>query len=135
MQQLSFRLHPGDLLKEEIERRVVAARCKSGVLLSVVGALSKTVLRMAGATPTNQPIKEWNEPMEIVSGTGAVSMDGCHIHISISDTFGNVHGGHLKGGCVVDVTAEVVIGMFDDVEFKRGMDEKTGFKELIITMV
>ena len=130
MKQLTFRLKPGEFLKENIEART--KDIKAGVLLSIVGGLENAVLRMAGSTPDNPIIKEWNEKFEIVSGTGTISNEGCHIHISLADQKGDVVGGHLKNGCKVMFTTEVVIGIFDDVSYKRTHDNETGFKELEI---
>jgi uncharacterized protein len=132
MKQLAFRLKPGQLLKEEMERRVQENGVKAGVLLSIVGSLECAMLRMAGSTKDQPIVKAWIVPLEIVSGTGTFSEDGCHIHVSLSDAEGNVIGGHLKDGCVVKTTAEVVIGIFEDVSFKRVMDDETGFPELEI---
>lgn len=132
MKQLTFRLKPGQLLKEEIERRVKENNIKAGVLLSIVGGLENAVLRMAGSESENHIIKRWNESFEIVSGTGTISEEGCHIHVSLSDQRGNVIGGHLKDNCVVKYTAEIVIGIFDGISYKRVHDKDTGFKELEI---
>lgn len=132
MEQLSFRLKSGQLLKEEIVKMAKKSHIQAGVLLSIVGAFKNANLRMAGATPDNQIIKSFEGPLEIVSGTGTISQDGCHIHISISDKDGKVIGGHLKDGCVVDITAEIVIGIFEDISYKRVLDKDTGFKELEI---
>lgn len=131
MKQLTFRLTPGQLLKEEIERRT--KNVEAGVLLSVVGALENANLRMAGATIDHQDVRSFAGPFEIVSGTGTISKDGCHIHIAVSDKDGHVFGGHLKDGCTVGVTVEVVIGIFDDVVYARALDHNTGFEELTIT--
>lgn len=130
MEQLTFRLKPGQFLKEEIEIKTKENNIKAGVLLSIVGGLENVTLRMAGSDPDNQIIKKWNKVFEIVSGTGTISPDGCHIHVSLSDQKGNVVGGHLKEGCKVIYTAEVVIGIFNDVTYKRNHDNVTGFKEL-----
>lgn len=119
-------------MKEEIEKMAQKSHIQAGVLLSIVGALENATLRMAGATPDNQEVKNFAEPFEIVSGTGTISQDGCHIHIAISDKEGKVIGGHLKGGCVVDMTVEIVIGIFEDASYKRVYDKDTGFKELEI---
>lgn len=132
MRQLSFRLKPGEYLKEEIERRAKEHGVKAGVLLSIVGGLENAVLRMAGSEADHQIIKEWNEPFEIVSGTGTISKDGCHMHVALSDQKGHVIGGHLKDGCRVKYTAEIVIGVFDDVSYKRVYDADTGYEELEI---
>lgn len=130
MKQITFRLKPGQFLKEEIKKK--AENIKAGVLLSIVGSLENANLRMAGATPENQVVKNLTGPFEIVSGTGTISKAGCHLHISVSDQDGKVWGGHLKDGCKVGVTTEVVIGVLEGVEYKRVMDKETGFKELIV---
>ncbi|KKP87493.1 MAG: hypothetical protein UR90_C0003G0010 [Parcubacteria group bacterium GW2011_GWC1_35_8] len=128
MRQLTFRLKPNQLLKEEIEKR--AQDIRAGVLLAIVGSLENANLRMAGATSGNQVVKNFKGPFEIVAGTGTISQDGCHIHISVSDKEGKVIGGHLKDGCKIITTAEIVLGVFDDVSYKRVYDKDTGFKEL-----
>ena len=132
MRQLTFRLKPGELLREEIEKKAKEHGIKAGVLLSIVGGLEHAVLRMAGSRPDDQVVKEWNEPFEIVSGTGTISCDDAHIHVSLSDQKGNVIGGHLKQGCKVKYTAEIVIGILDDVAYKRVYDKDTGFEELAV---
>ena len=130
MEHLTFRLRSGELLKEEIELR--AKKIEAGVLLSIVGALENVNLRMAGATFDKQDVRSFNGLFEIVSGTGTISKDGCHLHISVSDKDGHVIGGHLKDGCRVGVTVEVVIGMFENTFYKRMLDISTGFNELDI---
>lgn len=132
MRQLSFRLKPGQFLKEEIEKLAVEQDIQAGVLLSIVGAVENAVLRMAGSTIDNQVVKEWDEPFEIVSGTGTISKEGCHIHVSLSDKDGRVIDGHLKDGCRIWPTTEIVLLVFDDVSYKRALDTETGFKELEI---
>lgn len=132
MKQIAFRLKPGQFLKEEIENLAEEKQIEAGVLLSVVGALDNAVLRMAGSTVDNQTVNKWNEPFEIVSGTGTISKNGCHIHVSLSNKEGKVVGGHLKDGCKIWPTAEIVIGLLDNLKFDRAFDEETGFKELNI---
>jgi predicted DNA-binding protein with PD1-like motif len=132
MKQITFRLKPNQFLKEEIVRITKENNIKAGVLLSIVGGLENAVLRMAGSTPDNQLVKEWEEPFEIVAGTGTISTDGCHIHVVLSDQKGDVIGGHLKDGCKVRFTAEVVMGIFEDISYARVFDNETGFKELVI---
>jgi len=135
IKQITFRLKPGQLLKEEIEQTAIKYKIKAGALLSIVGGLENAVLRMGGSEPENQIIKEWSGPFEIVSGTGTISDDGCHIHISISDQAGQVFGGHLKDDCMVKYTAEIVLAIFDDVTYKRVLDKETGFGELTVEKI
>ena len=124
------RLKPGTDLKRGLQEIVESEKIQGGVLLSCVGSLEKAVLRMAGAEPENESIKEIEGPLEIVSAIGTLSQDGMHIHLSVSDKDGRVYGGHIKEGCIVDTTAEVVIGESEKHTFHRRSDEDTGFKEL-----
>jgi predicted DNA-binding protein with PD1-like motif len=49
------------------------------------------------------------EELEIVSITGTLCADGSHIHVSLAKASGEVVGGHLMDGCLVDTTAEIVL--------------------------
>ena len=122
-----FRLTKGMDLKKEIENYSITNKI-SGVVLSAVGSLSKLTIRLA----CGENILEIQGMFEIVSITGTLSEDGVHIHISVSDENGNTIGGHLKDGCIVNTTAEVVLNTFDNIKFKRDYDEKTGYDELVI---
>lgn len=68
-------------------------------------------------------------PMEIVSGTGNISLlDGnpfVHLHLSLSDEEGKVFGGHAMEGCTV-FAAEYVIMPLPGAAPVRGFDETTG---------
>ena len=126
MKQITVRLKRGQDLKEGIVAIVKENNVKAGVILSAVGGVSKANLRMPGG----KTVKTWDKPFEIVSITGTVSVNGCHIHVSLSDTDGIVVGGHLKEGCIVNTTAEIVILNFDDAEYLRSPDAITGYDEL-----
>ncbi len=130
MRQITFRLKPGQLLKEEIEKIAKGENIKAGVLIAIVAGLDKAVLRMAGAGPGTEVIKSWDGPFEVVAGTGTISSEGCHIHVALSDKGGNVMGGHLRDGCVVKNTAEIVFLVFENTNYKRVLDKETGYKEL-----
>lgn len=122
-----FRLTKGMDLKKEIEEYATNNKV-SGVILCSVGCLSKLVIRLADG----KSILEKEGMFEIVSITGTLSEDGVHIHISVSDENGITIGGHLKDGCIVNTTAEVVLKIFEDIKFKREYDETTGYNELVI---
>ena len=122
-----FRLKKGMDLKKEIEDYAIKNQI-SGIILCCVGCLDKLVIRLAGGVK----ILEKEEKYEIVSVTGTLSPDGVHIHISVSDEFGNTLGGHLKDGCIIDTTAEICIEEFDEIKFNREFDKSTGYNELVI---
>lgn len=122
-----FRLTKGMDLKKEIEDYAINNKI-SGVILSSVGCLSKIAIRLADG----KTVFEDEQPYEIVSVMGTLSKDGVHLHISASDSEGVTIGGHLKNGCIVNTTAEVVILEMKDIEFSREYDESTGYDELVI---
>lgn len=128
MHQLTKRLLPGQDLRLEIERLVQEYHVKAGVILSLVGCVTQLCLRVADG----KSVKTWNEPFELVSVTGTVSQTGCHVHISASNQEGITYGGHLKEGCLVGTTVELVIAVFEDIEYYREPDEQTGYDELVI---
>ena len=124
--EITKRLKPGQDLREEIEKLVEENDIKAGVVLSVVGGLSNANFRMGDG----KTVKSWSEPLEIVSGTGTLSLDNCHIHISASRLDGSVVGGHLTPGCIIKETTEVVLLIFEDIKYVRKPDENTGYDEL-----
>jgi predicted DNA-binding protein with PD1-like motif len=129
MRVFAFRLVPGDDLKVCIEKLVKEEKILAGAILTCVGSLCQATLRMAGV----QEAIVLKEKFEIISLSGTLSVNGCHFHISISDSTGTVTGGHLKEGCIVRTTAEVVITIMDELIFSREADSLTGFRELRVT--
>lgn len=132
MKTIVFRLKPGADLKRSIEAVVKEHSIKAGFIVTCVGGLEQATVRMAGATPDVQDIRTFKDDFEIVSLVGTISINGTHLHMSFSDREGIVHGGHLKEGTVIDPTAEIVIGINEDIQMRREPDEETGFDELVI---
>lgn len=118
------RFLPGDDLKKSLENIMDSTEHKSGVIVSVVGSLSKTHLRMSNGTK-----KSFEGFFEIVSIEGTISIDGVHAHLAVSDENGSVYGGHLLEGCIIYTTAELCV-IESETEFRRVFDEKTGYNEL-----
>ena len=128
MQALSFRLKPGQDLFEQIETVVAEKNIEAGCVLSAVGSLTHATLRLAN----REFHSEYEGHFEIVSMTGTVSIHGSHMHISISDGEGKTIGGHLVPGCKIYTTAEMVLGIFDDVVYRRELAEDSGYEELVV---
>ncbi len=118
------RLTPGEDLKEGINDIISKNGIKSGIIICIVGSLNYANLRMA-----DEKLKALNGPFEIICAQGTISMNGIHVHIAISDEEGNLIGGHLKEGCIINTTAEICI-LKSDLLLKRAFDPKTGYKEL-----
>ena len=128
MKEHAFRLTKGQDLKLELEKYVKQNKIQAATILSCVGCLYEAVIRNAGG----KDCVKLNKKLEIVSMTGTLSENGCHLHISVSDEKLNTFGGHLKDGCLVNTTAEIVLLELEDYSFTREMDEATGYKELVI---
>lgn len=130
MKTLTRRLKQGQFLREEIEKIVQEEGIQAGVILSVVGGIKNANLRMPVQENGEHEVKHLEGPFELVSCTGTLSQDGCHLHASVSDRSGACYGGHLKEGCAIFFTVELVIGILEDATFRRVMDAETGFEEL-----
>ena len=127
MKIYTFRLKPDQDLFDSIETFVVENKIEAGCVLSSVGSLTHATLRLANREYYN----EYEGHFEIVSMTGTVSINGSHIHISISDGDGVTIGGHLVSGCKIYTTAEIVLAVFEDVVYQRELLENdSGYEEL-----
>jgi predicted DNA-binding protein with PD1-like motif len=121
-----FRLKPGEDLRKSIEAFVKEKNIIAGWINTCVGSLTDYSMRFANQQKGNNGSGRF----EIVSLTGTVSVNGCHLHISISDSMGKTIGGHLLEGCKIYTTAEIVIGTTSAYEFTRKKDGTTEWEEL-----
>lgn len=145
LQAHAVRLKAGDDLVPALLQAASDAMSRTGTqsafVMSAVGSLQTVSLRMAnagkkvdGTESLKNEVKDWNERLEIVSLVGTFSVNGKHLHMSISDKIGNVYGGHLMSGKIF-TTLELVLGTIGGVSFCREPDESTGFDELVIRQV
>ena len=121
-----FRLKPGDDLRKSIEAVVKEKNIEAGWINTCVGSLTDYTIRFANQQEGNSGSGHF----EIVSLTGTVSVNGSHLHISISDGDGKTIGGHLLEGCKIYTTAEIVIGTTTAYELTRKKDGTTEWEEL-----
>ena len=132
MQVHVLRLAPGDDLRASLEFAFAELARQHGIqaacIVSAVGSLSRAVLRYADK-PSGSDI---NAPLELLMLSGTLSPDGAHLHASVADEQGEVKGGHLMPGCIVRTTAEVVIALLPGWQFRRELDQATGFNELTV---
>jgi uncharacterized protein len=124
----ALRLKPNQDLKQEIEAFVKKENIEAGWIMTCVGSLTQVNLRYA-----NQPEgTKSNGHFEIVSLVGTVSVNGSHIHLSMSDSLGVTKGGHLLDENLIYTTAEIVIGESKTHVFTREKDGSTPWEELQI---
>jgi len=124
----AFRLKPGEDLKEGIEKHIKEKNIKAGWIATCVGSLTDYAIRFANMPDGNTGQGHF----EIVNLVGTVSINGSHLHLSISDSTGKTIGGHLMPGCKIYTTAEIVIQYSDKYEFIREKDGTTPWEELQI---
>lgn len=124
----AIRLKPGQDLKLFLDSFVQAHQLEAAWIQTAVGSLTDYHIRFA-----NQPNgSKATGHFEIVSLVGTLSVNGSHIHISVSDSTGKTIGGHLLEGNKIYTTAEIVIGSSNQLQFKREEDGTTPWKELQI---
>ena len=121
-----FRLNPGEDLRKSIEAFVKEKNIIAGWINTCVGSLTDYTIRFANQREGGHGSGHF----EIVSLTGTISVNGSHLHISISDSNGKTIGGHLLEGCKIYTTAEIVIGSTTSYEFTRKKDGTTEWEEL-----
>jgi len=129
MRVVPLRLRPGDDLRQALESWMAQQNERAGCVISAIGSLSTAQVRFAGRDDITAIAGE----LEILSLAGTLSPDGAHLHIAIADGRGAVSGGHLCAGSLVRTTAELVVGLLPDWEFRRAFDAETGSAELVVT--
>ncbi|WP_212756841.1 PPC domain-containing DNA-binding protein [Usitatibacter rugosus] len=120
------RLSPGADLRAELVRVAAERHLEAAFVLTGIGSLDPAVLRFAG----NPEATVLRGDYEILTLAGTLGTGGVHLHMSVSDSKGQVLGGHVAAGCIVRTTAEIVIGRADGWTFDRPHDPATGFREL-----
>jgi uncharacterized protein len=128
MKTLAVRLTPHQDLLASLEKIVQDNHIQAACVLSCAGSLQKAVLRFADQPAGSELLGKF----EIVSLSGMLAVAGSHLHIAISDEKGATLGGHLLHGCRVYTTAEIVLGVIENMRFERTPDPQTGYPELVI---
>ena len=129
MDVIAIRLKPGEDLKQSLLRYCIDRKIDAAYMLSCVGSLRQATIRFANQLEGTV----FEQPLEIVSLEGTLSQQGVHLHIAVSDSEGQVIGGHLMDGSNIYTTAEIVLGVVPNTIFKREIDPLTGYRELTIT--
>ncbi len=123
-----FRLRRGTDLLKALQEYARTRRIAAGTVVSGVGCVTRARVRDASGVT----VRELDEPLEIVSLMGTLSVARTHLHIALAREDLTVLGGHLMEGCIVNTTAEVVLLELDGVRFGAEWDGETGYDELAI---
>ncbi|HEY4374641.1 MAG TPA: PPC domain-containing DNA-binding protein [Burkholderiales bacterium] len=128
MEYQPLRLSPGDDLKRALEAHFAALRLSAAFVVAGIGSLDRAAVRYAGE-PDAVPAEG---RYEILTLQGSLSADGAHLHMAISNAQGRVSGGHVRPGCRIATTAEILIAVLPGLRFARALDAATGYPELLI---
>jgi Predicted DNA-binding protein with PD1-like DNA-binding motif len=124
---LQGRFYKGEEIVSSIIKFLKENSIISG-LISGIGAVTRAKVGYYDQSEKNYISREFNEPMEILSLKGNVSIkDGepfPHIHIVLSKEDFSCIGGHLYEAEVFAFEFEVI--EFDGISFERAFDEDTG---------
>ena len=128
MRTYALRLKPGQDMRQQLNAFVTEHHIQAGAMVTCVGSLTQATLRLANQEgPT-----VYRGHFEIVSLVGTLSTNGSHLHLAVSDSTGRTIGGHLLDGNLVYTTAELVIGVLENLDFRREPDPTFGYRELTI---
>lgn len=127
MEAHALRLHPGDDLRAALDAALKHRGAEAAFVVSGIGSLGGAHIRYAGA----ETAAVLEGDLEILTLSGTLSLDGAHLHISVSDGAGQVCGGHVAPGCTVRTTAEILIAWLPEWRFTREHDPVTGYPELV----
>jgi uncharacterized protein len=128
MKTFAIRLKPEQDLRKELETFTQEKDIKAGFIVTAIGSLKQASIRFANQNRATT----LQDKFEILSLNGTLAKTGIHLHIVIADCQGKTIGGHLETGCIIYTTAEIVIGVSEELTFTRTVDEQTGYKELEI---
>lgn len=131
MKEYAFRLKHGDDIKRSIENYCLENGINTGIILSAVGCIYHAKIRLAKAID----ILDVEDDFEVLSLNGTISSGRSHLHIALSNDKGEVLGGHLLEGSVVNTTLEVVIGSLEEYRSKRCFDDSTGYNEIVFERI
>lgn len=124
---LQGRLYKGNEIVSELTKIAKENSISSG-LISGIGALEKVKIGYYEQITKKYTSKEFNEPMEILSLKGNISIKEkepfIHAHIILSKGDYSCVGGHLFEAHVFAFEYEII--EFEGILFERGFDEDTG---------
>lgn len=123
-----LRLAPGQDLKQALQAFAQAESLEAGIILTGLGSLTQASLRFAAASEA----RAIDGPLELISLSGTLSRHGVHLHGTVADAEGRVHGGHIMPGCLIRTTAEIAVANLPRLRFDRQPDSATGYLELVV---
>jgi len=121
---LVAKLEDGEDIFESLEKIMNQIEHESAVVLSGIGMLRDFRVGFYNNETGDYEWEEFTEPKELLSLKGSITEEGSmHLHVEVGGRDHSVHGGHLEGGKVFNVT-ELTLMVFEDLKLSRKKDEE-----------
>lgn len=132
IETIAIGLEPGEMLLESIKEAIEKHDIQNGVVVSGIGTLKTCQLHHITHTnfPSTNEYYTIEEPLELVSVSGAIADGKPHLHVVVSYKDEKVYSGHLEDDSEVLYLAEIVILKFNDLKMARHLDEDRAVKLL-----
>ena len=131
---VALRLKPGTDVLLGLEEACKRSGINNGVILSAIGSLDSPHFCDVVEVPTKAgygygEVLHLTGPIELTNASGIICHDdegntNLHVHMSLSDRYGNAHGGHLVEGTKVLLTVDVIIAEIEGLVMGRKFDEE-----------
>ena len=130
----AIRLKPGTDVLLGLTEACKELNINNGVILSAIGSLDG--VKYCNPVELNTKagygygeVLNLTGPVELTSAAGIICHDdegntNLHVHMSLSDRYGNAHGGHLVEGTKVLITVDVILAKIEGLIMGRKFDEK-----------
>jgi len=129
----AIRLKPGTDLLKGLEEICKEKQIKNGLILSAIGSLNGVRFCNPVELPDKKAGYGYGEilslsgPIELTNASGLICHDSygninLHIHVTLSDRYGNAYGGHLAEGTKVLLTVDLIMGEIEGLIMKREFD-------------
>lgn len=132
---VALRLKPGTDVLLGLEEACKRSGINNGVILSAIGSLDGVKFCNPVELPEKKAGYGYGEilhltgPIELTNASGIICHDDAgvtnlHVHITLSDRYGNAHGGHLVEGTKVLLTVDVIMAEIDGLVMGRKFDDE-----------
>lgn len=132
---VALRLKPGTDVLLGLEEACRRSGISNGVILSAIGSLDGVKFCNPVELPEKKAGYGYGEilhltgPIELTNASGIICHDDAgvtnlHVHITLSDRYGNAHGGHLVEGTKVLLTVDVVMAEIEGLIMGRKFDDE-----------
>lgn len=129
-----IRMKPGTDLLDGMLAACEKHQIHNGVIISAIGSLNGVYYCDVEALPEKKCGYGYGRtlyldgPIELTGANGVICSDAdgsinMHVHMNMSDKYGNAYGGHLVQGTKVLLTADIVLGEIEGVDMLRKLDE------------